>query len=228
MTANIPVITIDGPSGVGKGTISHCLANALQWHYLDSGALYRILAYAAQQESVDLDDEPALLGILDTAVIGFVDGAHLNGVSVESFIRSETAGGYASLVARHSGVRKAMLTLQRNFRQTPGLVADGRDMGTTVFPRASYKFFLTADAKERANRRFKQLKEKNASGKIGALFQDILREIEERDDRDMNRNDSPLLPADDAIVIDTTHMSIDAVLKEVIDKLPYGVSTAQF
>ena len=227
MMVDIPVITVDGPSGVGKGTISHCLSSALQWHYLDSGALYRILAYAAQEAGVDLDDEPALLGILETAAIDFSDGAHLNGMPVEAFIRSEAAGGYASRVAHHPGVRKAMLALQRNFRQAPGLVADGRDMGTTIFPHADFKFYLTADAQERANRRFKQLKEKGAGGKIGALFQDILRDIEERDDRDMNRKDSPLRPADDAIVIDTTHLSIDSVLKEVIDRLPYGVSLAQ-
>ncbi len=222
-----PVITVDGPSGVGKGTISHYLADTLQWRYLDSGALYRILAYAAQQAGVDLDDEPALLEILATANIDFSDGAHLNGVSVEAFIRDEAAGGRASRVARHPGVRHAMLKLQRDFQQAPGLVADGRDMGTTLFPRADFKFYLTADAQERANRRFKQLKEKGAGGKIGALFQDILRDIEERDDRDMNRKDSPLRPADDAIVIDTTHLSIDAVLKEVIDRLPYGVSLAR-
>lgn len=224
MSVDIPVITVDGPSGVGKGTISQFLADTLQWRYLDSGALYRILAHAARQASVDLDNESALLEMLATAEIDFSDGAHLNGEPVEAFIRNEAAGDRASRVARHPGVRKAMLQLQRDFQQAPGLVADGRDMGTTIFPQAEYKFYLTADAQERANRRFKQLMEKQTGGKIGALFQDILRDIEERDERDMNRNDSPLRPADDAIVIDTTNMSIEAVLKQVIDRLPYKAS----
>lgn len=233
MNSEIPVITVDGPSGVGKGTVSHYLAEALQWHYLDSGALYRILGFAAQQRGVDLDDEASLLNIFATAKIDFSDGAHLDGVCVEAFIRDEAAGGRASRVAHHPGVRKAMLALQRDFRQAPGLVADGRDMGTTIFPQAGYKFYLTAEAQARANRRYKQLKEKGSNGKIGALFQDkqtevlddIQRDIQERDERDMNRKDSPLRPAEDAIVIDTTHLSIEAVLREVIGRLPYRVST---
>ncbi len=220
MSDAIPVITVDGPSGVGKGTVSSYLAAHLAWHYLDSGALYRILGYAAYQAEVSFDDEPALLDILATARIEFNQGAHLNGVSVESLIRDEIAGSRASQVAHHPKVRQAMLALQRDFRQAPGLVADGRDMGTTIFPEAAYKFYLTADAQERANRRFKQLKEKGVDGNIGALFQDI----QQRDERDMNRQDSPLRPAGDAILIDTTHMSIDQVLKEVIDRLPYRMS----
>jgi len=220
MKNSIPVITVDGPSGVGKGTVSRYLADALQWHYLDSGALYRVLGFAAHQAAIDFDDEPALLSLLDKLDIDFIDGAHLDGVLIEPEIRSEAAGERASRVACHPGIRQAMLQLQYDFRRAPGLVADGRDMGTTLFPQADYKFYLTADARERANRRYKQLKEKGLDGNIGALFQDI----QQRDERDMNRKDSPLRPAEDAIVIDTTHMGVDAVLKKVIDTLPYSVS----
>ena len=233
MSLEVPVITVDGPSGVGKGTVSQYLADALNWRYLDSGALYRILGYAAQQAEVDLDDESALLDILASAQIDFSEGAHLNGVSIEALIRDEVSGSRASRVAHHPGVRKAMLQLQRDFRKAPGLVADGRDMGTTIFPQSQHKFYLTADAKARANRRAKQLNEKLPDGKIGALFQGIgpdelrgiQQDIQKRDERDMNREDSPLRPAEDAIVIDTTNMSIEAVLKEVIDRLPFSVST---
>ena len=218
MTA--PVITIDGPSGVGKGTISQFVADKLGWHYLDSGALYRILGYAAQQAGEVFDDEIALLELLTNSNIDFNDGARLDGESVEALIRNEQAGERASQVARHAAVRQAMLALQRDFRQAPGLVADGRDMGTTIFPDADYKFYLIADAEERAKRRHKQLLEQGLSGNIGALF----RGIQQRDERDMNRKDSPLRPADDAIIIDTTHLSIDEVIKEVIDRLPHRVS----
>ncbi len=219
MPEQAPVITIDGPSGVGKGTISQLLADALGWHYLDSGALYRILGYAAHKADVDLDDANALLLLIDTLQIGFSGGAQLNGEPVDQLIRTEQAGERASRVAQHAQIRIAMLALQRGFLKAPGLVADGRDMGTTIFPQTPYKFYLTASAEERAKRRHKQLKGKGQDGNIAALFRDI----QQRDDRDMNRTDSPLRPADDANIIDTTNLSIDGVLKEVVDQLPFRV-----
>ena len=215
-----PVITVDGPSGVGKGTISKHLAGALGWHYLDSGALYRILGYAAQEAGIDFDDVDGLLSLCGELRIEFDDGARLNGELVEDRIRNELAGENASRVASHAPIRAAILDLQRDFRREPGLVADGRDMGTTIFPRAGHKFYLVADAEERAKRRYKQLLEKGQNGNIAALFRDI----QQRDERDMNRKDSPLRPAVDAIIIDTTSLSISAVLKKVIDLLPYEVS----
>ena len=212
---SIPVITVDGPSGVGKGTISQYLARELGYHYLDSGALYRILAYAALERDVDLDDEAALVDLVAELDIEFRDGAWLDGRCIEHEIRSERAGESASRVARHPRVRQAMLDMQRAFRRAPGLVADGRDMGTTIFPDSPHKFYLLADAEERAKRRHKQLLEKGQDGNIGALF----REIQQRDSRDMNRNDSPLRPAGDAHIIDTTHLDIEAVLKKVLERL---------
>ncbi len=214
-----PVITIDGPSGVGKGTISKALADALGWHYLDSGALYRILGYAADQAGVDFADADALAALAASLQIDFADGAQLNGKSVERFIRTEQAGEHASRVAQHPQIRSAMLELQRRFLKLPGLVADGRDMGTTIFPQTPHKFYLTAAAEERAKRRYKQLKEKGQDGTIAALFRDI----QKRDERDTNRIDSPLRPADDANIIDTTHLSINEVLKKVMEQLPFKV-----
>lgn len=216
----IPVITVDGPSGVGKGTISQYLAEALTWHYLDSGALYRIVGYAAFQNELDLESPEELLSLIKAADIKFDHGAYLNGERIEDDIRTEAAGDRASRVARHAGVRAALLELQHRFLQAPGLVADGRDMGTTIFAQAAHKFYLVADAEERAKRRAKQLLDKGLDGNIAALFRDI----QQRDERDMNRLDSPLCPADDAIIIDTTHLGIDAVLEKVIDFLPYEVS----
>ena len=214
-----PVITIDGPSGVGKGTISKALADALGWHYLDSGALYRILGYAADQAGVDFADADALVALAASLKIDFAGGAQLNGKSVETFIRTEQAGEYASRVAQHPQIRSAILELQRGFLKPPGLVADGRDMGTTIFPQTPHKFYLTAAAEERAKRRYKQLKEKGQDGNIAALFRDI----QKRDERDTNRADSPLRPADDANIIDTTQLSINEVLKKVIEQLPFEV-----
>ena len=212
-----PVITVDGPSGVGKGTISCGLANRLNWHYLDSGALYRILALAARNAGVSLQDASALLALAMTISIDFKDGAQLDGVAVESLIRSEQVGEYASCVARHPKIRSFMLELQRNFLDWPGLVADGRDMGTTVFPLSPYKFYLIAGAEERAKRRYKQLLEKGQNGNIAALFKGI----QKRDERDTNREDSPLRPAEDACIIDTTHLGIDEVLNKVMNYLPF-------
>ena len=216
---SVPVITVDGPSGVGKGTVSQRLADLLGWHYLDSGALYRILGYAAQQHATDLDDGAALAKLAAALDIDFRDGAWLNGRYIEHEIRSEQAGESASRVAHHRQVRAAMLDLQRAFCKPPGLVADGRDMGTTIFPDSPHKFYLTADAEERAKRRHKQLLENGLDGNIGALF----REIQQRDSRDMNRKDSPLRPAEDAHIIDTTHLGIEGVLEKVLDRLPYAV-----
>ena len=215
----IPVITIDGPSGVGKGTISHHLAEALGWHYLDSGALYRILGYAAHQAGIEFSDVDALVELAAELKIDFADGAQLNGESVEKFIRTELAGERASRVARYPQVRALIFDLQRAFLKPPGLVADGRDMGTTIFPQSPHKFYLVADVEERAKRRYKQLLEKGLDGNIAALFRDI----QQRDERDMNRNDSPLRPAEDAIIIDTTNLSIKGVLEKVIVQLPFKV-----
>ncbi len=217
---DIPVITIDGPSGVGKGTVSKYLASALDWRYLDSGALYRIVAYAAFSADTDLEDVDALLKLIEKGQIEFSDGAYYNGDSVEAEIRSEAAGNRASQLARHPEVRAAIVDLQHRFLARPGLVADGRDMGTTIFPQAAHKFYLVADAEERAKRRHQQLMDNGLDGNIAALFQDI----QQRDERDMNRSDSPLCPAEDAMIIDTTHLSIDEVLEKVIDRLPYSVS----
>ena len=217
MLKSVPVITVDGPSGVGKGTVSQHLAKALAWHYLDSGALYRIAAYAAIQASVDLDSPALLVELIDRVTIEFNEGAYLNGVCIESDIRTELAGDRASIVAKHPAVRHAMLNLQHSFLSEPGLVADGRDMGTTIFPQAAHKFYLTADPEARAKRRAIQLKAAGLDGNIGALFRDI----KQRDERDMNRADSPLVPAADAIIIDTTELGIDEVLKKVMSLLPY-------
>jgi cytidylate kinase len=211
-----PVITFDGPSGVGKGTLSALVSEKLGWHYLDSGALYRILGYAAEQSQVSFDDDEGLVNLLRDLDIQFDDGAKLAGEYIESKIRTEVAGNRASLVARHPSVRQTLLEVQRAFRQAPGLVADGRDMGTTVFADSTFKFYLTANAQERANRRLKQLNELGHDANIGALFRDI----EARDFRDQNRSESPLVPAKDSTVIDTSGLSIKQVLTMVMKCLP--------
>ncbi len=216
---DIPVITIDGPSGVGKGTICQLLARQLGWHLLDSGALYRLTALAAQQAQVALDDEEALAllaGSLDVAFEPSCAGEPvrvlLAGCDVTAELRTEVAGNNASLIAPLSKVRAALLQRQRDFAQWPGLVADGRDMGTVVFPSARTKIFMTASAQERAQRRHKQLLAKGLDVKIG----DLLQEIQVRDERDMNRPEAPLRPADDAVVIDTTGLDIEQVLECVL------------
>lgn len=214
---SVPVITIDGPSGSGKGTIARLLSDELGWHLLDSGALYRVLAYAAEQAGIGQDavsDE--LIELARNLPIRFesVDGvthAMLSGKDVERHIRSETAGNAASKVAAMPEVRAALLGRQRDFARQPGLVADGRDMGATVFPQADAKIFLTASVEDRARRRYKQLKEKG----IGAKFAALSREIRERDERDMNRVASPTRPAAGALLLDSSGLAIEQVLDRV-------------
>jgi len=216
----IPVITVDGPSGSGKGTISRMLARELGFHFLDSGALYRLLAYAARQRGIALDDEPALVKLSAELDISFPadddsDLVVLAGEDVTDAIRTEEAGRGASLVAALPAVRQALLERQRNFRLPPGLVADGRDMGTVVFPDADAKIFLTASAEERARRRCKQLKEQG----LNLVFEDVLADIEARDERDAKRAVAPLRPAPDAEQVDTSGLDIPATIERVRDLL---------
>jgi len=220
MSKAVPVITIDGPSGSGKGTISRMLARELGFHFLDSGALYRLLAFAAQRRGIALDDEPALSALSGELDIRFpADGEGnrvlLDGEDVGDAIRTEAAGGGASRVAALPAVREALLDRQRRFRLIPGLVADGRDMGTVVFPDAEAKIFLTASAEERARRRCKQLKE------IGmpVIFEDVLADIQVRDERDASRSVAPLRPAQDADLVDTSELDIAATIERLRDLL---------
>lgn len=215
---NINLITIDGPSGSGKGTVCHILARKLNWHLLDSGALYRILAFAALQNKVDLDDSERLAEIALNLDISFVsNGAGVDtllaGENVGDKLRTETVGQAASQVASIQVVRDALLARQKAFYREPGLIADGRDMGTVVFPDAPVKVFLDASAEERAQRRFNQLQDKGFNVSIAQ----ILSEIKERDFRDRNRAVAPLRPADDALVIDSTSLTVDEVVNQVLE-----------
>jgi CMP/dCMP kinase len=224
----VPVIAIDGPSGSGKGTISRAVANALQWHLLDSGALYRLVALAARRGAIALDDPPALARLASGLDIRFGSGptgeerVWLEGAEVTGDIRTEAAGGDASKVAAIPAVRAALLARQRAFAVPPGLVADGRDMGTVVFPGAEVKIFLTASPAERALRRYNQLKEKGVAATLAALSL----EIAERDRRDISRSASPLVASADAVVLDTTGVPVDAVVSRVLEiartQLPGG------
>lgn len=215
----VPVVTVDGPGGSGKGTVTQMLARRLGWHLLDSGALYRLTALAAQRKGVALDDEAGLVNVaggLDVTFEPTREGEPvrviLDGEDVTREIRTEQTGDGASRVAVIQPVRDALLQRQRDFRKAPGLVADGRDMGTVVFPDAPVKVFLTASAEERAQRRYLQLKEAGADVNIDHL----LDEIRARDERDMNRSAAPLKPAEDAQVIDSTGLSIEEVLSKVM------------
>jgi cytidylate kinase len=208
-----PVIAIDGPSASGKGTVAAGVAGALGFHYLDSGALYRLVGYRALRDRVSLADEAALAGIAAGLDVLFDNGKIvLEGIDVADAIRSEAAGSAASQVAVLPRVRAALLGRQRAFRRPPGLVADGRDMGTVVFPDAALKIFLTASAEERARRRYKQLNEKGISANIDLLW----REIELRDQRDTDRAAAPLRPALDAVLLDTSALSIQASVDAVL------------
>lgn len=214
----VPVVTIDGPSGSGKGTISLTTAQKLGWHFLDSGAIYRLLALSILNHNLPLDDEAILVDVahrLDvqfTAESGGELEIYLENKPVTNKIRTEECGNAASKVAVVPAVREALLERQRGFRQAPGLIADGRDMGTVVFPDATLKIFLTASAEERAKRRYNQLKQKGIDANLAHLRD----EIAERDKRDAERAVSPLKTADDAIIIDSTHMSIDEVVEQVM------------
>ncbi|AZQ84481.1 (d)CMP kinase [Colwellia sp. Arc7-635] len=218
MQESIPVITIDGPSGAGKGTVARIVAEQLGWHLLDSGAIYRVLAVAAQHHNISVEDEESLLPIaahLDVQFQICVEGEGkviLEGEDVSNAIRTEEIGALASKVAAFPRIREALLRRQRAFKVSPGLVADGRDMGTVVFLDAPIKVFLTASAEERAQRRFIQLKEKGFDVKIGRLLDDIRL----RDERDQNRKVAPLIPAEGALIIDSTELSINEVVSKIL------------
>lgn len=219
--APAPVLAVDGPSGAGKGTITRLLARRLGWHLLDSGALYRVLALAAHRERVSLDDIDALAALARKVRVRFVsdeaggERIYLDGAIVTDEVRTERAGDAASRIARFGEVRDALVDLQRSFARPPGVVADGRDMGTRIFTDATLKVYLTATAEERARRRHKQLKEKGIDVSLAALSRDIA----ERDARDAQRAVAPLVPAEDARVLDSTDMSIPQVVDRIVDWL---------
>jgi cytidylate kinase len=216
-----PVITVDGASGTGKGTISQLVAKRLGWKLLDSGALYRVLALAAQKHSVALHNEKALEVLAEHLDVQFIAQENdfpwviLEGEEVTNTIRTEKMGNAASIVAALPAVRAALLSRQRAFRESPGLVADGRDMGTVVFPDAELKIFLFASPEERALRRYNQLKARG----VNVNLSDLIKELQERDKRDQERVIAPLKPANDAICIDTNRLSIEDVVEQIISEI---------
>ena len=213
MNAAAPVLTIDGPSGAGKGTVSRGIAKALGWHYLDSGSIYRALAVELQNLNVPADDKSDVVAIARRLDLAFryepAFAVLLSGTDILPLLQTESCGNLASRVATIGAVRSVLLDKQRGFRQMPGLVADGRDMGTVVFPDAPFKIFLTASAIIRGERRYKQLKEKG----IDVSLEKIIAELTERDERDMARTNAPLLQADDAVFIDSSDLTIDQVIE---------------
>lgn len=226
MSAQVPVLAVDGPGGSGKGTICRAVQQATGWHLLDSGAIYRALAVAAVRRGLSADSGGGLEQLATELDVAFMPTAGgetrvlVDGEDVTEEVRQEETGNLASQVAVLSAVRQALLQRQRDFRKAPGLVADGRDMGTVVFPDAEVKVFLTASPEERARRRHKQLKQQGVDGSLA----DLLREITERDERDRTRSVAPLVPASDAVRIDTTGLSIDAVVQRVMSLLQNRLS----
>jgi len=218
----IPVLTIDGPAGSGKGTIARIAARRLGWHYLDSGALYRAVGVAAGWNGISLEDAHALTRCAQETAIGFREGTDgslrviVNGRDATDELRTETTGAAASALAAIPGVRAALIAQQRGFRQVPGLVTDGRDMGTVIFPDAPYKVFLTASAEERARRRYHQLHSHLSGEPDSAIMSGLLREILARDTRDANRAVAPLKPAEGAVIIESTGVGIDEVVERVL------------
>ncbi|CAA0108239.1 Cytidylate kinase [BD1-7 clade bacterium] len=215
-----PVITIDGPSGAGKGTLSQMLARHLGWQFLDSGAIYRLCGLACLKANIAFDDHVSVIACAQSLDIDFIvtdDGLQtlLDGEEVTAQLRTEEGGAAASQVASIPAVREALLQRQRAFAKSPGLVADGRDMGTVVFCDAALKFYLTASAEERAARRYKQLQQAGESVNLAA----ILADIQSRDERDMSRKVAPLKPADDAIEVESTDLSIDAVFNIMLENV---------
>ena len=229
MVASIPsVVTVDGPSGAGKGSLCQLLAKQLGWHLLDSGALYRIVGLAAEQRNIALNDEPALTALAASLNVEFKPGAAgepasvlLDGEDISEQVRAESTGELASKVAVHHGVRDALMSLQKSFSKAPGLIADGRDMGTVVFPDAPLKIYLTASAAARADRRYKQLIAMGQSVNLAAVLEDI----QTRDDRDMNRVAAPLKPAADAVHIDSSSLAIKDVCDLVLAELKKAALT---
>ncbi len=223
-----PVVTIDGPSGAGKGAVSARVAKALAWHVLDSGAVYRSVALAALEAGLDLADEQALVALCGDLPLSFNPGDDgidvcLEGRSLGAALRAEAVGQASSCVAALPKVRDALLGLQRRYRRLPGLVADGRDMGTVVFPDADVKIYLDASVEERAHRRYRQLKD---NGKDVTLVR-LMSDLEARDRRDRERVVSPTVPAEDATVVDSTHMTLDDVVQKVLDIVGRGLRVSR-